>query len=172
MVRKSILFALAGTLLLAGSAAVRAATAPHLSVATIDQLPKPLPLPYNVEADANAQVAAAKAQARAAHKLLLIDMGGNWCLDCRILAGIMALPEMRPFLDAHYVEVSVDIGRMDKNLQIAKHYGVDLKGGVPALLIVDPRTDRRVNTGNISALENARGMTPQALADWLAKWVG
>ena len=42
---------------------------------------------------------------------------------------------------------------------------------VPALLIVDPKTDRVVNAGRETALADARSLSPQGLADWLAQWV-
>jgi hypothetical protein len=144
--------------------------APKVTAASFDQLAQPLPLPYDEQADAAKAVAAAKARARAERKLLLIDLGGNWCLDCRILAGTMKLPRLKPFLDRHYVAVMVDIGRFDRNLAIARHYGVARLAGVPAVLVVDPRTDRVVNRGRAEALADARSMTPQALADWLAQW--
>ena len=148
-----------------------AAPAPKAGIASLADLPTPLPYPYNEKADANAQVAAAKARALAGGKLLLIDLGGNWCPDCRILAGTMALPNIRVFVDAHYEVVTVDVGRMDKNLQIPARYGVT-RGldGVPSLLIVDPATDKLIDRGHIAALADARSMTPQALANWLAQW--
>ncbi len=42
--------------------------------------------------------------------------------------------------------------------------------GVPSVLVVDPRTDQLINQGRTAALADARSMTPQALADWLAGW--
>lgn len=156
----------AGAALAAGAHA----PAPKVAVASFNQLAQPLPLPYNERADATKAVAAAKAKARAEHKLLLIDMGGNWCLDCRILAGTMDLPHLKPFIDKHYVEVTVDIGRFDKNLSIAQHYGIAKLAGVPAVLVVDPVTDRVINKGHAEALADARSMNPQALANWLAQW--
>ena len=157
--------------LLAGTAA--AAPAPQMGITSFAQLNTPLPYPYDESADADAAVAKAKAQARAEHKLLLIDLGGNWCGDCRVLAGTMEQPELKAFVDQHYVLVSVDIGRMTKNLQIPGHYGVDpKKGGVPNLLIVDPRSGKLLDAEHTAALEDARHMTPQALADWLAQWTG
>lgn len=160
---------LAFTLAVAGAAA--SAPAPHVGIASLADLPRPLPYPYDEHAEADAQVAAAKARALAEHKLLLIDLGGNWCPDCRILAGVMALPEVKAFVEAHYVVVSVDVGRFDKNMQIPARYGLSgHMGGVPNLLIVDPASGRLVDQGHTSALEDARNMTPQALADWLAKW--
>jgi len=147
------------------------APAPHVRAQTFDQLAQPLPLPYNEAADAKATVAKARARAKAGHKLLLIDLGGNWCLDCRILAGTMELPEVAAFVRRHYEVVTVDVGRFDKNLDVPAHYGITNRlAGVPALLVVDPRTDKLLDAGRVSALEDARSMTPQALADWLAQW--
>ena len=149
-----------------------AATAPRVPIASFEQLAKPLPLPYDEKANATAQVAAAKARARARHKLLLIDLGGNWCLDCRLLAGTMDVAALKTFLDKHYEIVTVDVGRMDKNLAIPAHYGLkDRLQGVPSLLVVDPRTDKLLNAGRTAALADARSMSPQGLADWLAQWV-
>ena len=146
-------------------------TAPRLPVSSFEQLPKPLPLPYDGNANADAAVAAAKASAKRSGKLLLIDLGGNWCLDCRLLAGTMDLPAFKPWLDRRFEIVTVDIGRFDKNLQIPAHYGIRNRlEGVPALLIVDPRTDKLLNGASVAALADARSLSPQGLADWLAKW--
>jgi thiol-disulfide isomerase/thioredoxin len=156
---------------LAASTGAPAARAPRVSVSSLDQLPQPLPLPYDEKADADRQLALAKARAKAKGKRLLIDLGGNWCPDCRVLAGIFELPEVKAFLQRHYEVVTVDIGRLNKNQQIPQHYGVDKLKGVPALLVVDPRSDKLLNDGHLFALADARHMTPQALADWLAQWV-
>ena len=111
------------------------------------------------------------ARAKASGRLLLIDLGGNWCGDCRILAATVARPELQAFVDHHYETVLVDVGHFDKNLQIPAHYGITKRlEGVPALLIVDPKTDKLLDGGHVSALQDARHMTPQALADWLAQW--
>ena len=145
------------------------APAPVVHIASLAQLPTPLPYPYDPGAVASVQVARAKAAARASGKLLLVDLGGNWCADCRLLAAVMALPEVAAFIDAHYVLVSVDVGRMDRNLDIPGHWGVKHLEGVPSLLVVDSH-DRLVNAGHQEALADARSMKPQALADWLAHW--
>ena len=148
-----------------------AGTAPHVRAQSFDQLAKPLPLPYDEKADAMVAVDKARAKARGGHKLLLIDLGGNWCLDCRILAGTMDLPEMRAFMSRHFELVTVDIGRFDKNLVVPARYGITQRlEGVPSVLVVDPRSDKLINAGRIAALADARSMSPQALADWLAQW--
>jgi len=147
------------------------ATAPKLSLRSLAELPVVERYPYDEHADADKAVAAAFARARKSHKRVLIDLGGNWCGDCVVLANVMQLPEMKPFLAAHYEIVSVDVGRFDKNLQIPARFGIKKRlAGVPSLLIVEPDGKTLLDAGDVSALADARHMTPQGLADWLAKW--
>jgi thiol-disulfide isomerase/thioredoxin len=155
-----------------GASPAAQAAAPKIGIASFAQLKTPLPYPYDEAADADAAVAKARARARAAHKLLLIDLGGNWCGDCRILTATMEQTELKGFVARHYETVLVDVGQFDKNLQIPARYGITGRlAGVPALLVVDPKTDKLLDGGHVSALEDARHMTPQALADWLAQWI-
>jgi len=163
---------LAAVLALSAAGPAAAATAPHIGIDSFAELKTPLPYPYTAAANANADVARAKARARKAGKLLLIDLGGNWCADCRILSGVMERADLKPFLNAHYTTVLVDVGRFGRNLQVPAHYGItDRLEGVPALLVVDPKTDKLLNAAQVTALADARNMNPQALADWLAQWV-
>ena len=149
-----------------------AAEAPRIHLTSLADLPVVERTPYDEKANAGAAVDAAFARARKSGKRVLIDMGGNWCGDCIVLANLMQLPELRRFMAAHFEIVSVDIGRFNKNLEIPARFGVveQLKGGgVPSIIIAEP--DRTfVNKNNMSALEDARHMSPQAIADWLAQW--
>ncbi len=156
-------------LVFAAAVPASAATAPHVSIASLKELTVP-DAPYDEKANADAQVDAAIARAKKNGKRVLIDLGGNWCADCRIMAGLMELPEMDRFLKAHYEMVSVDVGRFNRNLQIPARYGITTRlEGVPAFLVVT--TDGKlINAGRVSAIQDARHMTPQALADWLAQW--
>lgn len=156
---------------LAASPALAHAPAPKVvSISTLYELQTPLPYPYDENANADADVNAAFVRARREHKRVLIDLGGNWCGDCRVLAAVMELPEVKQFLDAHYIMVNVDVGRFDKNLQIPARFGFTQRlAGVPSILVADP-DGKLIDRGDISALSDARAMTPQALADWLAQW--
>lgn len=167
------IFAVAAVALFVGASGV--AASPPLKVTSISQLselPTPLPYPYNEKANADAQVDGALAAAKKQHKLAFIDLGGNWCGDCRVLASLMELPEVKRFVDAHYVVVEVDVGRFNKNLQIPARWGITKRlEGVPAVLIVDPKTNALLNKGHVAALADARHMTPQGIGDWIAQWV-
>ena len=157
-------------ILLLTTPAFAAVPAPKLSITDFNQLPVVLPQPYDEGANADAAVAAAFARAQKSHKRVLIDLGGNWCVDCIVLANFLKLPEMQRFMAAHYEVVTVDVGRFNRNLQIPARFGITERlEGVPAILIADP-DGTLVDRGHVAALADARSMTPQALADWLAQW--
>ena len=166
----SPLTGIALVLALAGTAA--AAPPPKVSIASYAQLKTPLPYPYDEKANATAAVDKALARAKTNGKRVLIDMGGNWCGDCRILAATMELPEMKAFVDRNFEVVIVDVGHMDKNLQVPARYGVTEKlEGVPAIFVVDPKSGKQlVSKAQIADLADARHMEPQDLANWLAKY--
>ena len=139
------------------------------SVTEMAQLETPLPVPYDDRADADKALAATIARAKANGKRVLIDLGGNWCTDCRILAAVMELPELKPFIAKHYEVVEIDVGRMNRNLQIPAKYGVTKLVGVPTVLIVETN-GTLINATNSADLADARSMNPQGIANWLARW--
>ena len=144
--------------------------APKIGIRTIDELPRPLPSPSNARADAKGQVEAALQRGRASGKPVLIDFGANWCPDCRVLAGLLELPEMRGWVAQKFELVQVDVGRFDRNLDIADRFAGKPLGAIPAVFVVDAKTGKLRNAGSTLALGDARIMKPQEIANWLAKW--
>ena len=150
--------------------AAQATPAPQLTITSLSDLPVVERTPYDESANADAAVNAAFARARQNGKRVLIDLGGNWCGDCIVLANIMQLPQMKPFIAAHFEVVAIDVGRFDKNLQIPARFGITGRlEGVPAVIIAEP-DGKLVNGGHIAALADARHMTAQSIANWLAQW--
>ena len=160
---------LAVVLVLFATASVAADTAPHVRLRSNTELPVPLPLPYDEQANATAQVEAAFKRAKQTGKRVLIDFGGNWCPDCRILAGVMKLPEVKSFIDGHYEVATVDVGRFDKNLDVVGRFGIQKLRGVPTVVVAEA-DGTTLNVTNSADLANASAMTPQGIADWLARW--
>jgi thiol:disulfide interchange protein len=150
-------------------ATVAAEPAPRVSVASIQALPTPLPYPYDEKANAAALMAEAFAKARRSGKRVLVDFGGNWCPDCRILAGVLNLPEVRAYVTKHYEVVTVDVGRLNRNPVRAERLGIRELSGVPTVVIADA-SGKPLNITNSADLSNARGMSPQGIVDWLAQW--
>jgi thiol-disulfide isomerase/thioredoxin len=164
-----LLAASLAVMMIAAPVSTFAATkAPVVKLKSLADLPTP-PYPYDEKADAEADVAAALKRAKKAHKLTLIDFGGNWCGDCRVFAGVIEQPDVKAWVDKHYEVVTVNVGRYDKNMQIPARYGITKLEGVPSFLVVDGK-GQLVNKGAFFALTDARHMTPQSIVDWLAQW--
>ena len=147
---------------------------PHVSAATLSELPTPLPSPYDQGATAevvNARIDAAFARASAGGKRVIVDLGGNWCGWCRTLVGVMELPEVKPFIDANFEVVPVDVtsakGHIDLNSQVLKRFDVANVEGVPWLVVADASGHVLAST---DAITDDAHQTPQAMVDWLAQW--
>lgn len=149
-----------------GLSGAAADTRPRVSTVA---LPTPLPLPYDEAADAKADVAATITRAKASGKHVLLDFGGNWCPDCRILAAVLELDEVEGAVSETFEVAMIDVGRFKKNLDIAEAYGVKITAA-PTVIILDPQ-GRFVNSGHPTALSNARAMKPQAIVDTIFGWV-
>jgi thiol-disulfide isomerase/thioredoxin len=155
---------LAAALAFTGAATTATASLPDKIV----DVPK---APYDESADARTDLAAALARAKAANKRVLVEFGANWCPDCRVLAGALAIPDIKAYCDARFEIVAIDVGRRNKNLDLAARYGQGLKG-VPTVVIIDPKTDTPVQGLNTLALSDARDMKPEAILEVLKSWGG
>lgn len=143
--------------------------APKVAARTLLELPRPLPAPYRASADAKADIAAATARARQSGKPLLLVFGANWCASCRLLAGVLALPEMRSWVPRHFELVDIDIGQFSKNVELGSLYGVPRIRAVPTVLVIDAKSGTLRNRGRETELAELP-TRPQAAADWLAAW--
>ena len=136
-----------------------------LFVAQAKAAPDIYPAPEQAKAD----VAAALQMAATMHRRVILDFGGNWCPDCRVLDSYFHDAANRPLLEAGYVLVHVNIGRMDQNLDIAERYEVPLKKGVPALAVLD-EDGKLLYSQKTGEFEAMRGMQPNTVTDFLNQW--
>src|SRR5260370_17392141 len=88
---------------------------------------------YPEPGQAKGDLAAALAASAAAHKRVILDFGGNWCPDCHVLDLYFHDPVNKPILEANYILVHVNIGRMNENIDIAERYKIPLRNTFPAL---------------------------------------
>lgn len=94
---------------------------------------------YDEAPDAKKQIADALAKAKKENRRVLIQWGANWCGWCQLLHERCASDAgLRRKLMYEYDVVLIDIGRFDKNMELAAEYGADLRAsGVPFLTILD-----------------------------------
>jgi thiol-disulfide isomerase/thioredoxin len=127
----------------------------------------PVAHPYDEAADAHAQVDAALAEGKRTGRTVLLDFGGNWCPDCRMLAGVFQEKPVAYWMAQHFVVLTVDIGRRNKNMDISERWGVTIQG-VPTVMMISPH-GALLNKDDPYGLANARSMSTQAVVDLLAK---
>ena len=122
---------------------------------------------------AKADVESALKQAKDAHKRVIVDFGGNWCTDCKILDINLRKPENAALLAKHYVVVHVNVGDkgITDNFDVAERYGIPLKKGVPALAVLDG-DGRLVYAQRSGEFESMRKMDPRSVSDFLERWRG
>ena len=116
---------------------------------------------------ARTDVKNALAEAKRAHKRVLLDFGGDWCPDCQVLNYYFAQSPNADLLAKSFIRVNINAGHIDANLDLAKQYGVDLKG-VPALSVVEP--NGTVVYAQNKEFSNMRHMESADLTQFLNKW--
>ncbi|MGE5095870.1 MAG: thioredoxin family protein [Betaproteobacteria bacterium] len=124
--------------------------------------------PYNEAADARADIQHALAQAAAERKPVLVVFGANWCPDCRALDIAMKIGRNAELIGREFEVVKVDVGRFDRNVDLAASYEVPLKKGIPAVAIVSPE-GRVVYATRGGELADARGMSEDGLYRFFRK---
>ena len=126
---------------------------------------------YPAPGQAQSDLAAGLATSAAAHKRVILDFGDNWCPDCRVLDLYFHDSVNRPILEANYILVHLNIGRMNENLDIAERYQIPLRKGVPALAVLGEHGELLYSqrTGEFEAM---RGMQSSAVTDFLVHWKG
>ena len=120
---------------------------------------------------AKADLEAALKDAAKAKKRVLVDFGGNWCTDCRILDINLKKPENAEVLKKHYVLVHVNVGDkgITDNFEIAERYAIPLKKGVPALAVLEA-DGKLVYAQRNGEFESMRRMDPKSVNDFLQQW--
>jgi thiol:disulfide interchange protein len=142
------------------------------SVAQFKRVPlqapaQPNPHLYKTDANAAQEIRRALATAGKQHKNVLLDFGGNWCIDCHVLENAFHQPRIAPLLNNNYIVVHVDVGQYDKNLDLAKKYRVNLEKGVPSLAVLDSQGKVLYSTGDF---ERARVMSEDDVITFLDRW--
>lgn len=129
------------------------------------------PNPKLFPADANAKADIRRALLKAARqkKRVILEFGALWCYDCHVLDHAFHSIEIAPLLNANFVVVHVDVGKYDKNLDLAKKYDVPLEKGVPALAVLASNGKLLYSQQN-HEFSAARKMSVQEVRAFLNQW--
>jgi thiol:disulfide interchange protein len=126
---------------------------------------------YDETADPREAIAAGLKQAKAEHKRVILDFGGDWCGDCQVLDIYFHEPANEELVEKHFVVVHVFIGHMDKNLDVAAHYGVPINRGVPALAVLNAN-GKVLYSQETGQFNDMRHMEAASVTEFLNRWKG
>ena len=124
--------------------------------------------PYDETAIAGEEITEALKKAQSNNRYVLLQMGGNWCPDCRTLGEYFSRPDIKTWLDERVVLVSVDVGEWDRNLDIVEAYENPISEGIPALVLLDSQ-NQIIFATLAGELATARSMSKIELIEWLNK---
>ena len=124
---------------------------------------------YDEKADAPKQVTAALAEAARRGKQIVLVFGANWCPDCQALDAQMHKPELAAIVEKNFLVVKIDVGGLDKNLELAQKYGVPLRRGIPALAVLDPQ-GKLLFAQNHGQFADARHLSFESIKAFFAQW--
>ena len=135
-----------------------------------DILITPLPLPYDEKVVDSLQLDEFIDLSISKGKQPVVIFGGNWCPDCRILEGTLAMPTIKKFLQQHYQVMHIDIGRYDRNMELMNHLNIESKKGVPRVVILDLEKNI-MNSSTSSEWTTARDRKQQEIYNYFQKFL-
>jgi thiol:disulfide interchange protein len=119
---------------------------------------------YDESADAKAEIAAAVARAGKENRRVLVQWGANWCGWCRLLHKLFLY---------EYEYVTADIGKFNKNTDLAESYDAFTNGfkkaGVPYLTVLDGE-GKVVANQDTSVFEVGKGYDSKKVLEFLTKY--
>lgn len=124
---------------------------------------------YPDPAQATADVTNALKQARRENKRVILDFGGNWCPDCRVLDIYFHDSANLPILNRSFLLVHINVGSFDQNLDLAARYDIPLHKGVPALAVLDSN-GKLLYSQRDGQFEAMRRMESASVTRFLEKW--
>ena len=124
---------------------------------------------YPDPAQAKADLAAALKTAAQTHKRILLDFGGDWCGDCKVLDIYFHDAANRPILESNFVLVRVNIGHKDMNLDLATRYQIPVDKGVPALAVLDEH-GKLLHSQKDREFISMRKMQSSSVTTFLLQW--
>ena len=110
----------------------------------------------------------ALADAALSGKHVIIVMGTNLCHDSRALAGWFQTPRFEAMLQDNYIVRYIDVGRKDRNIDVAQRFGLDEIVGTPTIIVTNTQGDV-LNLETAPTWRNAASRTEDETFDYFVE---
>lgn len=123
---------------------------------------------YDPSRDPVKDVQAAIPMAQSAHKRIMLEVGGEWCVWCHIMDAFYdAHPDLLKLRDDHYILVKVNMSQENENKAFLGQYPEI--PGYPHVFILDS-DGKLVQSQNTSELEEGESYNLGKFTAFLQKW--
>jgi thiol:disulfide interchange protein len=123
---------------------------------------------FDPSRDASKDIQDAVVQAKQTGKRVLIDVGGDWCIWCRLLDTLFIKNrQLDDFRQKNFVVVKVNWSKENKNTAVLAKY--PKVAGYPHLFVLDSG-GKLLHSQNTGALESGRAHDPDKVMAFLKAW--
>ena len=124
---------------------------------------------YSATLNVREAIRKARAQAALDSRLVLLNFGNNSCENCALLDELFQTAGVREFYNDRFVEIHIDLGEFERNMDVAAEYGHVADRGIPALSVIDPSGSLLGDTRN-GELSKADTITATMVARFLSRF--
>lgn len=140
------------------------------SAATTEVKEEPLPKVYEEGRDAMEQIESALEEARGTDRLVVCQVGGNWCPWCLRFAKLITEDEeISQLIKENFVYIHVNTSKENKNVDALKRLENPGRFGYPALVVLD-REGRVIHIQNSAYLEEGKGYNRKKVLEFFQNW--
>lgn len=143
---------------------------PHLLLAQLAQAfgDRPYNQGYDPARNAAADYQAALTAAKAEHKMVLLEIGGNWCIWCmRLDKFVKNHTDLHQAFNQTFVAVKVNFSEENENTEFLKQFP-QVKG-YPHFMVVNPLTLKVIQQGT-GKFEEGKGYSEVRLLNFIRAW--
>jgi hypothetical protein len=120
---------------------------------------------YDYKRDPAKDLEKAKAAATQQHKRILIEVGGNWCIWCKLLDDFFAeQTDLRELRDRNFVLMKVNMNSYNENFAFLNQY--PKIPGYPHFFVLDA-DGKLIVAKETGSLEQGKGYSAKSLTDFL-----
>lgn len=123
---------------------------------------------FDPKRDAAADVERAVAEAKRTNRNVLLDVGGKWCVWCRILdAYFESNPDLLKLRDDNYVTLKINFGPENENKALLSKYPEPR--AYPHIYVLDAE-GKLLQSQGTGELEEGRSYNREKMIGFLKKW--
>ena len=123
---------------------------------------------YDPQRNAAADIESAVAEAKRTKKNVLLEVGGKWCVWCRIMDSYFeANPDVLKLREDNFVTVKINFSPENENTAVLSKYGEI--PGYPHLFVLDGE-GKLIQSQGTGELEEGKSYDKEKFVGFLKKW--